>query len=304
MKNILKLIVLLFVVKTGFSQQIPLTSQYMFNDYLLNPAVAGSQDYLSATLSVRSQWSGLEGAPRTQFFSMHTKFGEKMGVGGYIFNDETGPETDRGIQMSYAYHLTINDKAKLSFSLAGMLFFHNINRAYLKPEESNDEALNTMKVNAVSPDINFGMMYYTDKLKVGLSSPQLLQNNIYGKTADENGLNQLVRHYYIYGEYNFNVSDKFDVVPSTLLKYVQGAPFQFDFNLRAMYDKKYWIGASYRYDNAIVAMVGLNYKSLSFGYSYDYTSTDLKDYSSGGHEIFISAKLFEKDKEVAARKFD
>lgn len=303
MKNILKVIVLVCIANTGFSQQIPLTSQYMFNDYLLNPAVAGSEDYLAASLSVRSQWTGLEGAPRTQFFSMHTKLGEKMGVGGYVFNDETGPVSERGIQLSYAYHLSLNDKSKLSFSLAGMLFFHDINRAYLRAEEANDNTLNTMLVRATSPDINFGMMYYTEKLKVGLSSPQLLQNNIYGEKESGANSNKLARHYYLFAEYEFNVSDKIDVVPSTLVKYVQGAPFQFDINVRGVLNKKYWIGASYRYNNAIAAMVGLNYKKLSFGYAYDYAMTDLKDYSTGGHEIFLSLRLFEKDEEKSSVRF-
>ncbi|MCB0400726.1 MAG: type IX secretion system membrane protein PorP/SprF [Flavobacteriales bacterium] len=303
MKNIVKLLIIIACVKTASAQQIPLTSQYMFNPYLLNPAVAGSEDQVVAALSVRSQWTGLDGAPRTQFFSMHTKFGEKMGVGGYVFNDELGPETTRGVQLSYAYHLTVSDDAKVSFSLAGMLFFHDLNKAYLKPEETNDEALYAMKINSVSPDINFGVMYYTEKLKVGISAPQLLQMNMYGKLADANNVNKLTRHIYFYGEYKFAAGDKFEIVPSTLFKYVQGSPVQFDINARGVYDKKYWLGASYRYNNAIVGMVGMNYKALSFGYSYDYTSTDLKNYSSGGHEIFISAKLFEKEAKAENVKF-
>ena len=212
MKNIFKTIALIFIVNVAYAQQIPLTSQYMFNNYLLNPAEAGSEDCLVATLSARSQWTGLEGAPKTQFFSMHTKFGEKMGVGGYVFNDETGPVSERGIQLSYAYHLNVSDKGKLSFGIAGMMFFHDINRASFRAEESGDDAINSLQTQAVSPDINFGMMYYTDKFKLGFSAPQLLQNNMYGTLADANNLNSLSRHYYLFGEYNFTLSDKFDIV--------------------------------------------------------------------------------------------
>lgn len=304
MKNIFKTIALIFIVNVASAQQIPLTSQYMFNNYLLNPAEAGSEDCLVATLSARSQWTGLEGAPKTQFFSMHTKFGEKMGVGGYVFNDETGPVSERGIQLSYAYHLNVSDKGKLSFGIAGMMFFHDINRASFRAEESGDDAINSLQTQAVSPDINFGMMYYTEKLKIGFSALQLLQNNMYGTLADANNLNSLSRHYYLFGEYNFTLSDKFDLAPSTLFKYVQGSPFQVDFNVRGTYDKKYWLGVSYRYNNAIAAMVGLNIKSISVGYSYDYTSTDLNSFSSGGHEIFLSAKLFKKEEPKSTMKFN
>lgn len=303
MKNILRVFILVCFANAVTAQQIPLTSQYMFNDYLLNPAVAGSTDYLSASISARSQWTGLEGAPNTQFFSMHTKFGKKMGVGTYVFNDETGPVSERGIQLSYAYHLKVGDKSNVSFSLAGMFFFHDINEAYLKAEEGDDQALTSMKINAFSPDINFGILYYNDKLKLGLSAPQLLQNNIYGTTANKN-LNNLVRHYYFFGEYKIAASDKLAIIPSTLVKYVQGSPFQFDFNTRALYVEKYWLGVSYRYNNAVAALVGLNYKNFSFGYSYDYALTDIKDYSSGGHEIFLSMRLFEKKDTKSNMKFN
>ena len=140
-------------------------------------------------------------------------------------------------------------------------------------------------------------------MKLGLSAPQLLQNNIYGTTADEN-LNNLVRHYYFFGEYKIDASDKLQIIPSTLVKYVQGAPFQFDFNTRALYIEKYWLGVSYRYNNSVAALIGLNYKSFSFGYSYDYALTDIKDYSSGGHEIFLSMRLFEKKVPTTNAKFD
>ena len=101
MKNIIKIVVLFFCVTNAFAQQVPLTSQYMFNNYLLNPAESGSVDYIKASISARAQWTGLEGSPKTQFFSMESKLGEKMGIGGYVYKDETGrrvmPITDNSL---------------------------------------------------------------------------------------------------------------------------------------------------------------------------------------------------------------
>ncbi|PCI99607.1 MAG: hypothetical protein COB15_03860 [Flavobacteriales bacterium] len=302
MKNILRTLIVVCVVNVAFAQQVPLTSQYMFNNYLLNPAEAGTKDYVSASLSVRSQWTGMEGSPNTQFFSLQSKLGKKMGVGCYVYKDETGPIYEQGIQLSYAYHLTISDKSKLSFSLAGSFFFHDLNKAVLTPEEQDDDAINSLKINSSSPDINFGILYYSDKYKVGISSPQLLQNKIYGNRNGEI-TNKLARHYYLFGEYKFDISDNIAVVPSTLVKYVAGAPFQFDLNTKGIYKEKYWLGVSYRYSNAIVALAGLNYKNLSFGYAYDYTMTDINAYSSGGHEFFLALKVHKK-KEVSSKKFD
>jgi len=301
MKNILSVILFIGIVNVVSAQQIPLTSQYMFNNYLLNPAEAGSVDYMPISISARAQWNGIEGAPKTQFFSAHSKVGEKVGVGGYAYRDETGPISSQGLQLSYAYHLTLNETAKISFSLAGQLFFHDLNRAYLRPDEE-DAALNRLKVNSISPDVNFGLLYYTDKYKVGLSSPQLLQNNLYSSTEGVDVPN-LSRHFYLFGEYEFELNDKLDIVPSTLVKYVAGAPVQFDLNVKALYLEKYWIGASYRYNNSVVAMIGFNWENISMGYAFDYNLTDIADYSVGAHEMFLTYKLVKK-KETSAKKFD
>ena len=303
MKNILKVVVFVCLANVVSAQQIPLTTQYMFNEYLLNPAIAGSTEYTEISLSARSQWTGLEGAPRTQFFSAQTKIGKKMGLGGFIYNDETGPIRETGIQLSYAYHLSITDNSKLAFSLGGMFASHYISKASFRPEEGGDDALDNLKINSAVGDINFGILYYTEKYKVGLSSPQILQNKLYAGSSKGDNLSKLARHYNLYGEYNFEINDKIEVVPSVLLKYVQGAPFQFDLNVRGIYLEKYWLGVSYRYNNAIAAMIGMNYKNLSFGYSYDYTLTDINSYSSGGHEIFLSLKVFKKAI-ASSKKFD
>ena len=302
MKNILIIVVFICFAHTISAQQVPLTSQYMFNNYLLNPAEAGSVDYMSASFSARSEWTGLEGTPNTGFFSLQSKLGDKMGIGGYVYKDETGPINEQGIQLSYAYHLRVSDASKISFSLAGMLFSHDINRGVLRPEEGDDDAINSLKLNSVSPDINFGILYYTDKYKVGISSPQLLQNKIYSSYTDTNN-NVLARHYFLYGEYKFSVNNKISVVPSTLIKYVSGAPFQFDINARGIYDEKYWFGVSYRYNNTVAFLAGLNYKNLTFGYAYDYSFTDVGAHSSGGHEIFLSLKVFKKAP-VSSKKFN
>ena len=199
MKYIFKIFVLLCIANAVSAQQIPLTSQYMLNDYLLNPAIAGTTEYMPISLSGRDQWTGLNGAPKTQFLSLHSKLGEKMGVGGYVYRDESGIINEQGVQLSYAYHLSLNDKSKLSFSVAGMLFMHDINQAAFDPEDRDDETLNNISINSMSPDINFGILYYTDKVKFGISAPQLIQTKMYNNTG--NGVSLLARHYYLYNEH-------------------------------------------------------------------------------------------------------
>jgi type IX secretion system PorP/SprF family membrane protein len=300
MKKILITLSIVFMVTGLFAQQIPITSQYMFNDYLLNPAVGGSLDYTSFALSVRSQWSGLEGAPETQFLGGHTKIGNKIGVGGYIFKDETGPISEQGIQLSYSYHFSVGENSNLSFGLGGIIFNHSISTAKLKFDEPDDDALSNIRQKAISPDASFGILYYTKKFKVGLSIPQIFQNKIYDNYTSVNE-NNLVRHYLLHGEISFEVNDKIDLVPGALVKAVSGAPMQFDINLKTIYQKKYWIGLSYRYDAAIVGMLGLTYKNIQFGYAYDFIMTDIKDYSSGTHEFHLGLIIGKNETKTVTR---
>jgi type IX secretion system PorP/SprF family membrane protein len=269
------------------AQQLPFTSQYMFNDYVLNPAVGGSLDYMPISTSIRSQWSGLDGAPKTQTISAHKKIGKRVGLGGFLFNDLTGPVSEKGLQLSYAYHLPLKNEAHLSFGLGAMLFVHSLDVNQLKFEEGSDAATQNLSNNSFSPDANFGILYYSDKYKIGISIPQLFQNSVFENQQNDN-LNSLVRHYFLHGEYTFSLNDEVDLIPSSLIKYVTGAPAQVDLNARVLYKDKYWLGFSYRDRESIVALFGLEFKDFRFGYSYDITLTDIKAYSSGTHELFLS----------------
>lgn len=302
MKNIVKVVLLSLLSVPAFAQQMPFTSQYMFNDYILNPAVGGSLDYMPISTSIRSQWSGLDGAPKTQTLSAHTKLGNRIGVGGFLFNDVTGPVSEKGVQLSYSYHLPMPNETKLSFGLGAMLFLHSLDVNKLKFEEGSDQATLNIEDNTFSPDANFGVLLYNEKYKIGISIPQLFQNKVYENDQQEN-LNNLVRHYFLHGEYIFNINDNFDLIPSSLIKYVTGAPVQFDINTRALYKKKYWLGFSYRDRESIVALIGLEYNVFRLGYSYDFTLTDISKYSSGTHEIYL-AYIFGKKEKVEAASFE
>jgi type IX secretion system PorP/SprF family membrane protein len=299
MKNIVKVVLLSLLSVQAFAQQMPFTSQYMFNDYILNPAVGGSLDYIPISSSIRSQWSGLDGAPKTQTISAHTKLGNRVGIGGFLFNDVTGPVSEKGVQLSYAYHLPMPNDANLSFGLGAMLFLHSLDVDKLTFEEGVDQATQNMDNSSFSPDANFGILYYTEKYKVGISIPQLFQNKVYENDQSGN-LNSLVRHYFLHGEYVFKINDNFDLIPSSLIKYVTGAPIQFDINTRALYKQKYWVGFSYRDRESVVALIGLEYNSFRLGYSFDITLTDISQYSSGTHEIYLAYILGKKDKVEAA----
>lgn len=299
MKNIFTIALLSLIATPVFAQQLPFTSQYMFNDYLMNPAVGGSLDYMPISTSIRSQWAGLDGAPKTQTLSAHKRFGERMGLGAFLFNDATGPISEKGLQLSYAYHLPMTNDARISFGLGAMLFLHSFDINQLQFDEPEDQTTQALNGNSFSPDVNFGILYYTDQYKVGISISQLLQSSTY-KDDENEKLNSLARHYYLHGEYIFNIDNDFDVIPSALIKYVTGAPIQFDVNFRGLYKKKYWLGLSYRDRESIVTLIGMEWKTLRLGYSYDITLSDINNYSSGSHELNLTYIFGKKENETTS----
>ncbi|PCH98241.1 MAG: hypothetical protein COB85_01905 [Bacteroidetes bacterium] len=295
-------ILLICVFVSGFAalqaQQLPQYSQYLINDYVLNPAIGGSHDYFEAKSNNRFQWTGITDAPRTFILSMHgpLKY-ENMGIGGYIFTDVTGPTSRFGVYMSYAYHIKLTEKMKLSLGLFGGMLQYNVDGSKISMVDKGDPLSNQGVQSVYLPDAGFGLYWYTDKFYVGASVPQLLQNKL--KLSDTTDiLGTLKSHFYVTAGYKFQAGDKFQIEPSVLMKYVDPTPVQFDISARVIYDKMIWLGVSYRTMDAISFLLGYSYKELlMFGYSYDYTTTELQNYSSGTHEIMIGFRFISKKKE-------
>lgn len=289
-----KILLLVFAVIPGFitAQQLPYYSQYMFSDYFINPAVAGSKDEYLASLSLRNQWTGFKGAPNTQTAGIYGPWGSNMGIGGLLFNHSTGPISRSGLQLSYSYHIDISTDSRLGFGLAGMFYQHTLRKNELVPDVGDDPALIGEKERTIAPDAAFGTYYYSKKYYAGFSVPQLFQNklnyNSFNKSIKEN---KLVRHYFLNGGYRFEINDNFDIEPSLLVKAVVNAPVQFDINSRVTYKDLVWLGTSYRNKESVVLMLGASKNNFVVGYSYDITLSNIKKHSSGSHEIFLGLKI-------------
>src|SRR5215204_7024395 len=77
MKKFFVLLIVFFSVLLGHSQQRPHYTQYILNNYILNPALSGIENYTDVKISGRDQWAGLQGAPRTMYLSIHAPLGKK-----------------------------------------------------------------------------------------------------------------------------------------------------------------------------------------------------------------------------------
>lgn len=294
MKKIIILISFLGFGISLFGQQIPLHSLYMMDLSIINPAVSGRYDFTPISVNYRQQWAGFEGAPVTQYLNAHRNMGKNVGLGLTLFNELTSPTRRTGIQVSFAYHLPVSEggSEKLSFGLAPVLFQHYLNSEGLTTHEPNDPAVVAGYNNQLCPDVNFGVMYgKDDSYYVGLSVFNMLQisRNLFDMMDDVD--NPIYRTYYLTGGYNFPVSESVRLEPSALVQYQEAAPFQFDLNLKAEYNRMFGLGISYRYLDAMVYMAFFSYSDFRIAYSYDMTMSDMKHYAAGTHEFHLSYRL-------------
>ena len=284
---------LLFLVFVNYSQaqQLPHYSLYMFNDIAINPAVCGTKSSDMVFLSHRSQWSGFDGAPKTQLLSYNRNQNKNMGLGAVLFNDVTGPVSMTGAQISYGYNVKMSYEYTLSFGLSANIFQYVFDGTKTQlHDDIYDPAAPGILEKTLVADATFGTYFYNDKLYIGLSVPNLIQSKI-NITTD----NRLSRHYFIHSGYKFTLNNKFDFEPSLMFKATSSTPLQFDLNLRTIYDNKYWGGLSYRHKDAFVVMLGMDYKNYAFGYSFDFILSDINSHASGSHGITLGYKFRNKD---------
>jgi len=292
MKKIAAVILLITSFQGAWAQQDILVSQYMFNHLLVNPAYAGSKDYMMATLLYRKQWSGWKGAPETQIATIHGPVGlSSLGWGLTLSHDHLGVTDRTDAYLSLAYHLKLNSKMKLGVGIKGGGDMYSFKNSDLKIWDPDDQVFIEDKKSGFQPNIGAGAFLYTDMFYAGLSVPTLINYDPSKSLTinEEDIVPHQVRHYYASGGVVIPVNgDAVIARPSILMKYVPNAPVEFEFNLNVLFAQTLWVGASYRTGDSFVGILELQVsKQLRIGYSYDFTLTDVKKYSNGSHEIMV-----------------
>jgi type IX secretion system PorP/SprF family membrane protein len=296
MKTIYILLFLLGLSSLAMGQQLALQSQYMMNKFTINPAFAGTQKGIPIHIGVRRQWSAIKEAPATQYLSSNFNLGGGLGAGITLYNEASGPTRRTGLGLAGAYQFTLfksgENHHQLSLGASGILSQHALDKKKLETYLPDDPTIIAAYENQLLPDATFGAYYHNaDKYFLALSISNLIQTktDIYNIANDVK--NNFVRNYYLMAGYNIDVSDILTIQPSFLVQAIEALPMQFDINTRLIYENKYWVGASYRHQDAIVAMFGLNYSRIEFGYSYDVTISNIKTYSNGSHELHLTYRI-------------
>ena len=286
----------------SFAQQDAQYTQYMYNTININPAYAGSRGVMSVFGLHRTQWVGLDGAPTTNTFSLNTPINNSnLGVGFSLVNDRIGPTSDNTISADISYTIPMNEVYKLSFGIKASGNIFNLDTDKLDPAQANDPNLQNFN-NEFSPNFGAGVYLHSDKLYLGLSVPNFLQDSKYND--NEVAVFQERMNFYFIGGYVFDVSQSIKFKPAVLTKMVTGAPLQVDVSANFLFFDKFMLGGAYRWDAAVSALAGFQVTDgLFIGYSYDMETTNLRRYNSGSHEVFLRFELFNKVSKMVSPRF-
>ncbi|MGN6638315.1 MAG: PorP/SprF family type IX secretion system membrane protein [Mucilaginibacter sp.] len=314
----------------AIAQQKPQYTQYVFNNMLINPAVTGIENYVDIKTGYRSQWTGLQGAPVTSYITGSIPFGSDFvqgdaasmsggneanpysrlftqnyeaaaphhGIGFMVVSDQAGPINTSSFDLTYAYHLGLSRNFNLALGVQAGFNHVSLNTSMINLETPLDPAIANGNLSQWKPDLGVGIWGYSSNYYFGISTLQLLTQNLYFSTNNNNSYrqNKTVPQYMVTGGVKIFLSDDMTLMPSALVKFISPLPVTYDINMKLAFRNRFWIGGAYRNGDAIAGMFGLNISSLiNIGYSYDYTTSALRTVSNGTHEIVIGLMLNNRD---------
>ena len=310
MKKIVALIIfLVWFNSISYAQQDAQYTQYMYNTISVNPGYAGSRDVLNLTGLYRTQWVGLDGAPKTMTFSAHSPLrNNRLGLGVSLVRDQIWIMDETYIDIDFSYTINTSNTGQLAFGLKAGAHLLNIDFARTNPENTTDDNFDTSNNidNKFSPNVGFGIYYHTDRFYLGYSAPTLLRTKFYDN--DVSSISYLakdrINHYLIAG-YVFDLNADLKLKPAVLFKAVAGAPLQMDLSGNLLLNEKLTLGLAYRWDAALSGLIGFQISDgLMIGYAYDWETTELNNYNSGSHEIILRYELrSSKDGIISPRFF-
>ncbi len=307
----------------GVAQQRPQYTQYIFNNYLLNPALSGIENYTDVKVGHRTQWTGIDDAPKTSFVSAHWSLGDDYlwknplslpekgddpmsqnymqnyasspahhGVGVIAITDKAGAISRVDAGLTYAYHLQLSGANNLSVGVYAGLSRIVLDVNAISLGNSFDPALTNVNFSQYKPDIGLGVWYYGARFFTGIAAQQIIPQQLSFNNNPSYTSGKSVPHLFVTSGYKLFVDEYISVIPSFMIKRVEGLPISVDLNLKFSYQDRFWLGGSYRKSDSFSALVGFNIKNLvNLTYAYDLTTSSLNTISNGSHEIVLGFQL-------------
>jgi type IX secretion system PorP/SprF family membrane protein len=318
------------------AQQRPHYTQYVLNQYILNPALSGIENYTDVRASHRHQWVGIQDAPVTTYLTVQTPLGKKdlrstatsfsgpsvnprgrqywtdylaaephHGIGLQVLNDRTGPLSRFSAMATYAYHIGLSARTNLAAGFGAGIERFSLDGSRLNFGTPNiDPALaSSAVINRIRPDMSAGLYLYSAAFFAGVSVQQFVPDNIsFANNTVAPVKGRLVPHVFATAGFRFLVGEDLNMVPSVMVKSVSTLPPSVDANLKLQYRDLLWMGASYRHADGFAGMLGLNISSsLNVGYAFDYTTSQLNAFTKGTHEVLVGFLIGSRFEEKCPR---
>ena len=305
-----------------FAQQVAQHTLNSLNKYIVNPAIVGTEDFIDFKASYRTQWVGLESAPKTSYFSAHMPLGHNLGsshnhrrgekkswvgIGTLISRDVTGPSKRVNAYATSSYNVPLNNRFRASFGLSLGIQNYSFDGSNIALIDQND-VMFTSSQSIMSPDAQAGVWIYSEEFYIGVSAQQLFKNRLDfydGVQSDSASAGSyLNRHVFVSSGVNLEVSEHFTLTPSVLIKLIFPAPASVDLGLMLRYEDKYWAGAFARAGDSFSLVVGtLVQHAFSISYGYDLNYSSLSPFNSGSHEILLGFRWPPKNRLDCPSKF-
>ncbi|NER17476.1 PorP/SprF family type IX secretion system membrane protein [Spongiivirga citrea] len=299
----IKMLVLLGFVSSTLqmnAQQDPQFTQYMYNVMSVNPGYTGSRENLVVYGLHRTQWVGLDGAPQTSIFSADSPIGKNVGLGLQVLHDELGPSSETYLDVNFSYTLKVDDFWNLGLGLKAGGRFFNID--WSRGITDNPDIIFQQNVSEFFPTIGAGAYLYGERTYVGLSVPNIFAQDHYDEIQESVAAERL--HFFFIAGHVFDLSQKTKFKPAAYMKYVEGTPLSVDLSANFMFNEKFVLGLAYRWNDSFSGLIGLQLTDqLHLGYAYDFTTSNLRNYNNGTHEIMLRFELKSAESKVKSPRF-
>ncbi|MFY9309981.1 MAG: PorP/SprF family type IX secretion system membrane protein [Bacteroidia bacterium] len=302
MKKIISILFIIFSLPFGegrggvYAQQLGMYSHYFYKPMLYNPAFAGYDNTTNALLLHRNQWTDFKGAPRLTIFTMDgSLIDNKVGIGMCLTSDRKGITNRTTGNLSYSYGISLNDDTRILFGLSLGVVYQSLDFSRTQVENNADPNLFSDLQRKTAFDGNAGVAFVWKGLEAGIAVPQIMQNKIsYQDYTNVRGYYTMARHYMASVKYKISVAEEkgISIAPQGFVRFVPGAPLQYDGVLTFDWKDKFWLGATYKSGYAVSGNAGFYvHKQLSVGYSYDIVIGSIGSYSGMAHEVMINFKF-------------
>jgi type IX secretion system PorP/SprF family membrane protein len=309
MKKVLGSIIFgFFAIATLYAQQEAQFTNYMYNTMNINPAYAGSRGNLSVFGLHRTQWVGVDGAPTTNTFAIHSPLRDsKIGLGLNFSSDAIGPSSETTISSDFSYTINTSETFKLAFGLRATAHLLNVDFSKLNIYNKGDILAKYNIDNRFSPNFGAGAYWYSEDTFLGISIPNILEVQHFNRNqiaAGSSSVSKERMHFHIIGGKVFDIHPSIQFKPAFLAKIVEGAPLQMDVSANFLFHEKFTLGAAYRWDAAMSALAGFQVNENWFiGYGYDTDVTNLSHYNAGSHELFLRYEFNKKSNKIVNPRF-